>query len=135
NATRPVSARLVGWADDHLAGSSSQGPVDAKRGREAAPGHGVARSQGEREVRRVRADPYEYGAATPHRSQTRPAQGAAAGHGWDGPMGHMIHGNPTFLPWHRELLRRLELDLQAIDSSVTIPYWDWTVGPTPTSPL
>ena len=46
----------------------------------------------------------------------------------------MIHGNPTFLPWHRELLRRLELDLQAIDSSVTIPYWDWTVGPTPTSP-
>ncbi|MFI4977260.1 MAG: tyrosinase family protein [Solirubrobacterales bacterium] len=27
-----------------------------------------------------------------------------------GPMGHMIHGNPTFLPWHRELLRRLELD-------------------------
>src|SRR5437899_1720758 len=52
-----------------------------------------------------------------------------------GPMGHMIHGNPTFLPWHRELLRRLELDLQAVDSSVTIPYWDWTVDASPSSSL
>ena len=52
-----------------------------------------------------------------------------------GSMGHMIHGNPTFLPWHRELLRRLELDLQGVDSSVTIPYWDWTVENSATSPL
>src|SRR2546427_8000749 len=52
-----------------------------------------------------------------------------------GPMGHMIHGNPTFLPWHRELLRRMELDLQAIDSNVTIPYWDWTVDAMATSSL
>jgi tyrosinase len=44
-----------------------------------------------------------------------------------GSMGHMIHGNPTFLPWHRELLRRLELDLQRHDPTVTIPYWDWSV--------
>ena len=36
------------------------------------------------------------------------------------------HGGPAFLPWHRYYLRHLELDLQEIDPSVTIPYWDWT---------
>jgi Common central domain of tyrosinase len=40
------------------------------------------------------------------------------------------HRGPAFLPWHREYLRRLELDLQAIDSTVTLPYWDWTVDRT-----
>lgn len=45
------------------------------------------------------------------------------------------HGRPAFLPWHREFLRRFELDLQAVDPTVTLPYWDWTVdqaanGPT-----
>lgn len=35
------------------------------------------------------------------------------------------HGGPAFLPWHRYYLRHLELDLQHIDPSVTIPYWDW----------
>ena len=37
-----------------------------------------------------------------------------------------IHQSVLFLPWHREFLRRLELDLQAIDASVSLPYWDWT---------
>jgi len=46
-----------------------------------------------------------------------------------------IHNSALFLPWHREFLRRLELDLQAIDPSVTIPYWDWTVDRTLTSSL
>jgi tyrosinase len=34
------------------------------------------------------------------------------------------HQGPAFFPWHRELLQ-LENDLQAIDPTVTIPYWDW----------
>lgn len=48
------------------------------------------------------------------------------------------HLGPAFLPWHREYLRRFELELQEIDSSVTIPYWDWTKdnnrNPIPGSP-
>ena len=34
------------------------------------------------------------------------------------------HGGPAFLPWHREWLRRFEMDLQSIDSTVILPYWD-----------
>jgi tyrosinase len=45
------------------------------------------------------------------------------------------HRSSAFLPWHREYLRRFELDLRAIDSSVTLPYWDWTVDNSPTSSL
>jgi len=36
------------------------------------------------------------------------------------------HRGPAFFPWHRELLLQFENDLVAADSSVTIPYWDWT---------
>lgn len=36
------------------------------------------------------------------------------------------HRGPAFLPWHREFLLQLEQELQTVDSSVTIPYWDWT---------
>lgn len=35
------------------------------------------------------------------------------------------HRGPAFLPWHREFLRRFELDLQRIDSTVGLPYWNW----------
>jgi tyrosinase len=31
--------------------------------------------------------------------------------------------SPSFLPWHRIFLLRIEQDLQAIDPSVAIPYW------------
>ena len=44
------------------------------------------------------------------------------------------HQGPAFFPWHREYLWRFELDLQAIDPSVTLPYWEWTVDTSPTGP-
>ena len=44
------------------------------------------------------------------------------------------HRCPAFLPWHRELLYQYERDLQAVsgDSSLGIPYWDWSVDQDPT---
>src|SRR5688572_7929608 len=36
------------------------------------------------------------------------------------------HRGPVFLPWHRDYILELEKDLQRLDSSVTLPYWDWT---------
>ncbi len=36
------------------------------------------------------------------------------------------HGGPAFLPWHRKYLLMLEDQLRAVDSGVTIPYWEWT---------
>ena len=37
------------------------------------------------------------------------------------------HQNAAFLPWHREYLRRIELELQDLSNNadMTIPYWDW----------
>ena len=36
------------------------------------------------------------------------------------------HNGPAFFPWHRVLLYQFEKDLEQIDSTVTVPYWDWT---------
>lgn len=36
------------------------------------------------------------------------------------------HRGPSFLPWHREFLLQVEGDLRAIDTALSIPYWDWT---------
>jgi tyrosinase len=35
------------------------------------------------------------------------------------------HGNHGFLSWHRAFMLDLERELQAIDPSVTLPYWKW----------
>ncbi|BCW72442.1 tyrosinase family protein [Arthrobacter sp. NicSoilB8] len=44
----------------------------------------------------------------------------------DGNYRNGAHRGPAFLPWHREFLYQLETELRAIDSSVSIPYWNWT---------
>lgn len=35
------------------------------------------------------------------------------------------HGSPLFLAWHRAYIRIFEQALQAIDASVSLPFWDW----------
>jgi len=42
------------------------------------------------------------------------------------PRGLCQHDNPLFLPWHRIYISTFEKALQAIDSTVSLPYWDWT---------
>ena len=44
------------------------------------------------------------------------------------PHTSMAHMGPQFLPWHRYLLLRLEVDMgEAIgDPDFALPYWDWT---------
>jgi tyrosinase len=37
-----------------------------------------------------------------------------------------IHNSSHFLPWHREFVRRFERELEAVDPSVAVPYWDAT---------
>ena len=45
------------------------------------------------------------------------------------PLGpNLAHRGPAFGPWHRELLKLYEQELQgaAGDPDLTLPYWDWT---------
>jgi tyrosinase len=39
------------------------------------------------------------------------------------------HHNDLFLPWHRGYLYHFELALQDVDSSVTVPWWNWLDEP------
>ncbi|MDH6579303.1 tyrosinase family protein [Kitasatospora sp. MAP5-34] len=45
------------------------------------------------------------------------------------------HRSPSFLPWHRRFLLQFEQALQAIDPTVSLPYWDWTADQTSSSSL
>ncbi len=40
------------------------------------------------------------------------------------------HMAPGFLPWHREFLRRFELEMRRTSGNpyITLPYWDWTAA-------
>ncbi|MFJ8473659.1 tyrosinase family protein [Kitasatospora sp. NPDC094011] len=38
----------------------------------------------------------------------------------------LVHGFPSFLPWHRVFVSQLERDLRAGRPELTVPYWDWT---------
>jgi hypothetical protein len=41
-----------------------------------------------------------------------------------------VHGGPEFLPWHREIVNRLEAMLRQINPQLSMHYWDWTQNPT-----
>ena len=40
-----------------------------------------------------------------------------------------VHGGLEFLPWHREIVNRLEEMLRAINPQLSLHYWDWTQDP------
>ena len=40
-----------------------------------------------------------------------------------------VHGGPEFVPWHRELVNRLEVMLRAVNPELSMHYWDWTQDP------
>ena len=43
--------------------------------------------------------------------------------------GQDVHEGPAFIPWHREIVNRLERLLRIIDPQVSLHYWDWTTDP------
>ena len=40
-----------------------------------------------------------------------------------------VHGGPGFIPWHREIVNRLEDMLRQINPQLSLHYWDWTQDP------
>lgn len=48
---------------------------------------------------------------------------------------HGIRRSSHFLPWHREMLLRFELELQQFHPDVTLLYWDSTVDHSTSDPL
>ncbi len=40
-----------------------------------------------------------------------------------------VHGGPEFVPWHREIVNRLEGMLRQINPQLSLHYWDWTQDP------
>lgn len=40
-----------------------------------------------------------------------------------------VHGEPEFLPWHRELVNRFEQMIRGVDPDLSLHYWDWNEDP------
>lgn len=40
-----------------------------------------------------------------------------------------VHVGPEFVPWHREIVNRLEEMLRQINPQLSLHYWDWTQDP------
>src|SRR6266849_5426915 len=40
-----------------------------------------------------------------------------------------VHGGPEFIPWHREIVNRLEDMLRQINPQLSLHYWDWKEDP------
>lgn len=40
-----------------------------------------------------------------------------------------VHGGPEFIPWHREIVNRLEAMLREVNPLLSLHYWDWTQDP------
>jgi hypothetical protein len=40
-----------------------------------------------------------------------------------------VHDGPEFVPWHREIVNRLEELLREITPQLSLHYWDWTQDP------
>lgn len=45
-------------------------------------------------------------------------------------QGTHVHGGPEFVPWHREIVNRLEEMIRQINPQLSLHYWDWTQDPT-----
>jgi tyrosinase len=46
------------------------------------------------------------------------------------PVAYCSHGSPGFFTWHRAYLMAFENALRVVGCQVTLPYWDWSSGPT-----
>jgi hypothetical protein len=45
------------------------------------------------------------------------------------PIAYCSHGAPGFFTWHRAYLMAFENALRVVGCQVTLPYWDWSSGP------
>jgi Common central domain of tyrosinase len=43
--------------------------------------------------------------------------------------GQNVHSGPAFIPWHREIVNRLESLIRQVDPDLSLHYWDWTTDP------
>jgi hypothetical protein len=46
------------------------------------------------------------------------------------PIAYCSHGAPGFFTWHRAYLMAFENALRVVGCQVTLPYWNWSSGPT-----